>query len=169
MVISSKMASLTKVALPLLFVAGSVLASDPVENLEKRQGGTFAITGASGSTQPRLEVRQLAANADQWNLYLLALNDYKWQDQSQLLSYYQISGVHGVPNVPWDGVQGNANNGAVGYCTHVSPLFPSWHRAYVALFEQAFMNSINNVVNQFQGADRTRYQNAASTFRVPYW
>ena len=38
------------------------------------------------------------------------------------------------PNVPWDGVLGD-NTGAIGYCTHSSILFPTWHRPYVALYE----------------------------------
>lgn len=139
-------------------------------SLDKRQSGTYAITGATNSqtTQPRLEIRQLEQNADQWNLFLLAMQDFKGMDQAPIDSYYSISEIHGVPNVPWDGVQG-VQGGGVGYCNHVSALFPAWHRAYTALFEQAFVNHVNTIVNQFQGADQQRYAAAASTIRVPYW
>lgn len=138
--------------------------------IEKRQSGTYAITGATNSptTQTRLEIRQLQANADQWNLFLLAMQDFKGADQAPIDSYYMISEIHGVPNVPWDGV-GNDGGGTQGYCTHLSPLFPAWHRAYMALFEQAFINHVNIVVNSFQGADHDRYAAAASTIRFPYW
>ena len=134
------------------------------------QGGTYPIVGPNNSptVQPRLEVRQLQQNADQWNLFLLAMQDFKAMDQSPIDSYYSISEIHGVPNVPWDGVNGDPNQGQ-GYCTHFSPIFPAWHRAYVSLFEQALINHATTVANQFQGPDRDRYLAAASTLRMPYW
>ncbi|KAL9057798.1 MAG: hypothetical protein Q9162_002139 [Coniocarpon cinnabarinum] len=146
--------------------------SDLTENagIEKRQGGSFlAITGATNSqdVQPRLEIRQLQQNADAWNLFLLAMRDFKGMNQNPDDSYYSISGIHGVPNVPWNGVTGNG--GGTGYCTHVSPLFPAWHRAYMALFEQAFVDHVQTIVNQFSGDDQQRYSAAASTLRFPYW
>ena len=132
--------------------------------------GTYPITGVGNAqnVQPRLEIRQLAQNTDQFNLFLLALQDFKNADQGPIDSYYSISGIHGVPNVPWDNVQPDSSPG-YGYCTHVSPLFPAWHRAYTLLLEQAFMGHVTTIVNQFQGADLQRYQQAAQTLRFPYW
>ena len=46
---------------------------------------------------------------------------------------FHAEGIHGYPNLPWDGVTGNG--GGVGFCTHGSILFPVWHRPYLALFE----------------------------------
>jgi hypothetical protein len=75
-------------------------------DLEARQSGTFAITGIQNSTGDgsvpfRQEIRQLQANADQWNLYLLALDRLQTvPGQGDLLSHYSISGVHGQPYVP---------------------------------------------------------------------
>ena len=158
MAVFSTMNTLTKVALSLSAFAGSVIAQ-----------GTYGITGAGNDMAPRLEVRQLQNNPTQWNLFLLALNGYRWMDQNDKLSYYQIAGVHGVPNIPWDGVQGDPNNGAVGYCPHVSPIFPAWHRAYVALFEQAFLDRVNAIANSFPDAQRGQYTDAARTMKVPYW
>jgi tyrosinase len=40
--------------------------------------------------------------------------------------------------VEWDGVTGNTegrDSGTMGYCPHVSPIFSTWHRPYLALFE----------------------------------
>jgi len=105
-------------------------------NIAARQGGTFAITGVQGSgVQPRLEMRELArADPDQWNMLILAFDRMQKVPQGDLLSYYQIAGIHGRPLRPWDGVNGvpGANN---GYCTHISNLFPTWHRPYLSLFE----------------------------------
>jgi hypothetical protein len=58
-------------------------------------------------------------------------------DQSDLISFFQISGIHGLPYVPWDGgdSQPVSTNGWEGYCTHGSVLFPTWHRPYMMLYE----------------------------------
>lgn len=58
----------------------------------------------------------------------------KPQDAKDQLSWFQIEGIHGLPYVPWDEAEVPIYPGK-GYCTHGSNLFPTWHRAYVALFE----------------------------------
>lgn len=107
-----------------------------------RQGATVAITGlqngngADGSVPYRVEIRDLQQNADQWNLYLLAL--YMMQQstaQTYELSYYQIAGIHGRPFIPWDGVAASSGDQNNGYCAHSMALFTTWHRPYLALFE----------------------------------
>ena len=144
--------------------SGHGAASHP--DLAKRQSGG-AVTGAQGGTQPRLEIRQLEANADQWNLFMLAMQAFQNTDHSDPMSWYQIAGIHGMPYVEWNGVRGS--NTDTGYCPHSSPLFICWHRPYVALWEQQMLANAQTVVNQFQGADRTRYQNALGSLRHPYW
>jgi hypothetical protein len=47
-------------------------------------------------------------------------------------SYYQISGIHGEPHVPWNGATAQKSG---SYCQHGSVLFPTWHRSYLLLFE----------------------------------
>lgn len=37
------------------------------------------------------------------------------------------------PDIAWDGSTGG--DFSVGYCTHASILFPTWHRPYIALYE----------------------------------
>ena len=147
-------------------------SAELAQTLDIRQSnGTFPIIGVPGLTYPRLEIRQmLNEKPNQWNLYLLAMQEFQAQNQSAQLSYYQIAGIHGLPNVPWDGVQANpASGGAVGYCTHSSVLFPAWHRAYLALFEQEFMQVVQSVAESFPEPARTVYLGAASSMRIPYW
>jgi tyrosinase len=57
--------------------------------------------------------------------------------QTDVSSFFQIGGIHGLPYVQWDGSGGKAPVAGSwgGYCTHGSMLFPTWHRPYVALFE----------------------------------
>src|ERR1700683_4059705 len=47
-------------------------------------------------------------------------------------SYYQIAGIHGRPYTSWNDPTTVKNN---KYCEHSSVLFPTWHRAYLLLFE----------------------------------
>lgn len=46
-----------------------------------------------------------------------------------------LAGIHGVPFVPWNGVQASPGANQSGYCPHSSVLFPTWHRPYLALYE----------------------------------
>ncbi|KAH8653928.1 tyrosinase precursor [Tricladium varicosporioides] len=125
---------------------------------------------ADGSVPLRLEIRELQnKHADQWNLYLLGLDAFKKVDEKSDLSYYGIAGIHGRPYRPWGGVKGTNNPGWQGYCTHTSILFASWHRPYLALFEQTLYAIIQNVASQFPAETKARYQQAAVTFRIPYW
>ena len=54
----------------------------------------FAINGAAtGGSQPRLEIRELAQDSVMWNIYLHAIDRFQRLDQSDPLSYYQIAGM----------------------------------------------------------------------------
>ena len=108
--------------------------SHAVEHVVLEPRASFQITGAPGPVHPRLEIRQLQNNPDQFNIYLLALQAMQLTSQSNKLSWYQVMGIHGVPFKPWDNVA-NSSDGSGGYCTHASNLFPTWHRPYVALYE----------------------------------
>jgi len=57
--------------------------------------------------------------------------------QSNSLSHFSISGIHGLPYVQWEGAGGTrpVQGSWGGYCTHGSVLFPTWHRPYIALYE----------------------------------
>lgn len=148
----------------------------------RQSGGYTAITGVcstrTGSdgtcdsngrvSAPRLEIRQLAQNADQWNLYLLAMERFQAKDKNDRLSYYQVVGVHGRPFVTWNNFPTPLVNQA-GFCPHSMTLFGSWHRPYLAIFEQALYQSMQEVINTFPQSQRGRWQEAASTFRMPYW
>lgn len=72
------------------------LPQSNLDELERRQndGPYTAITGIkSNRTHPRLEIRELQKNADQWNLYILGLDSFMKSDESQQMSYYQIAGM----------------------------------------------------------------------------
>jgi tyrosinase len=64
---------------------------------QTRQTGVFSVLGVAGlgdtSVYPRLEVRELERNADQWNIYLLGLKRFQETGKDDRLSYYQIAGT----------------------------------------------------------------------------
>ncbi|KAH9819777.1 Di-copper centre-containing protein [Teratosphaeria destructans] len=150
--------------------------SHPIDDSSavERRDDTTGLTAVTGITQygvqPRLEIRELQQNVDQWNLYLLGLARWQATNQSDKLSYYQVAGIHGRPYIPWDGVGQGSGPGSPGYCRHVSNIFLPWHRPYLALVEQTLFENIIDVVNEFPaGAERQRYASAALSFRLPYW
>ncbi|CAK7275259.1 hypothetical protein SEPCBS119000_006603 [Sporothrix epigloea] len=118
---------------------------------------------------PRQEIRRMENDTDLWTLYILGLNMMQYTDQSNLLSYYQIAGIHGVPWIEWNGVAPVAGSENTGYCTHVSELFLTWHRPYLALYEQVLFSLVEYIASLYvDGAERQRYQTAAMRFRIPY-
>ncbi|KAK2002831.1 Di-copper centre-containing protein [Colletotrichum falcatum] len=169
------MAPRTALFLSILVVATMVLASPysptydygfDARNLIKRQAEQPIIVAklpsVNGTVPVRQEIRQMKQNPFKWNLFLLASSMLQYTDQDEELSWYQIAGIHGVPFVPWNGVPGVAGGEDRGYCTHMSILFPSWHRPYLALYEL--------IASWFpDSTERVFYQAAADDFRIPYW
>jgi hypothetical protein len=57
------------------------------------------------------------------------------------LSWFGIASIHGQPYVTWNKAPhfvfdtDTKKTQPRGYCRHGSTLFPTWHRAYLALFE----------------------------------
>jgi hypothetical protein len=101
----------------------------------------FQVTGATGGVnlttgaRPfRHEINSFATSGAPYDLFILALRQLQSTNQSSPLSFFQIAGIHGYPQLPWDGVQGNPFQPA-GYCMHFCPAFSTWHRPYMALYE----------------------------------
>jgi tyrosinase len=150
--------------------------------LTKRQSQGFtAITGVCSSgtasngqcnggrtASPRLEIRTLARNADQWNLYLLGMERFMGKSKNDRLSYYQVSGVHGRPFQSWNNFPTPLLN-QQGFCPHGQSLFGSWHRPYLAIYEQAWYQAVLEVIATFPSNQQQRWRNAAATLRMPYW
>ncbi|KAI5862147.1 Di-copper centre-containing protein [Durotheca rogersii] len=122
-----------------------------------------------GVVHLRPDIRDLQKDEDKWNLYILALNWMQFTNQSSPFSWYQIAGIHGAPALTWAGVDPTPGNEDNGYCTHVSVLFPTWHRPYLALYEQVLYNIVQNIATLYPPSLRDRFQAAAATFRIPYW
>jgi len=50
-------------------------------------------SGPNGSKPLRLEVRELEKDPMTWTLYLLGMDMMQYTDQSELLSWYQVTGL----------------------------------------------------------------------------
>ena len=142
--------------------------------LQKRAGEVIT-TGAVGlgddAVHSRLEINDLSANRPaMWSLYIRTMAKWKEAAKSDDTGYFGVSSIHGVPRTSWNGVeQCDSCDGADGYCTHDSVLFPAWHRAYLALYEQELIKVALEVANSFDGAFGDELQAAAQKLRIPYW
>ncbi|KAK6865875.1 tyrosinase [Apiospora arundinis] len=142
--------------------------------LQKRQSTQPAITtGApriNGTIPYRKEIRKLGENHEQWTLYILALDWMQFTSQDDPYSWYRMTGIHAAPFVDYGGVQALPDGEKNGYCPHISNLFPTWHRPYLAYFEQVMYNVVQYIASLYPaGPQRARFQEAAQTFRMPYW
>uniref|UniRef100_A0A8H7Y6A8 tyrosinase n=1 Tax=Psilocybe cubensis TaxID=181762 RepID=A0A8H7Y6A8_PSICU len=115
-------------------------------------------------THPRLEISTFVQNLRQFSLYVQALQIFYDRYQGDATSYWQISGIHGLPYVDWNGTP----SGGRGYCVHQSLLFPTWHRPYVVLFEQE-IQKIARELAQAYTHNRPLWEEAAAALRQPYW
>lgn len=137
----------------------------------------FVISGATGGTAQgaaapnRLEINDFVKTTEPFSLYIQALNVMFKTPQSNSTSHFSIGGIHGLPFVQWEGsgsarpVQGTQWG---GYCTHGSVLFPTWHRPYVALYEQVMQQHALEIANTYQ-VNKDRWVTAAQNLRAPYW
>ncbi|POS84884.1 hypothetical protein EPUL_005609 [Erysiphe pulchra] len=148
--------------------------------------GTFGGEGPNGSIPLRREVRDLEKDEDSWTLFILGMDQMQHVNQNERSSWYSLAGIHGRPFKSYDGVEGLGGSQNSGYCTHISVLFPTWHRPYLALYEvcitikfgtkkmtlfkQILSDMIKDIAQRYPaGAIRDRYVVAATNFRIPYW
>ena len=88
---------------------------------------------------------------------------------SQLLSHYRISTIHGTSYL-WDDDDGGDYPSDYGYCRHADPLFPTWHRPYLCMYEQAILDQATKIVQTFPaGTVKNQHLAALQSWRMPYW
>jgi tyrosinase len=56
---------------------------------------TIITTGVTGSLVARQEIRTMLLDKELFTLYILAMDRFQKVDQKELLSYFQIAGIHG--------------------------------------------------------------------------
>lgn len=143
--------------------------TDPTLTIMSR----LVISGAGGGAPNRLEINDFIKHDKYFSLYVQALQlMYTERQQSDAQSFFQVGGIHGLPYTPWEGATVeppvNAENQWAGYCFHSSVLFPTWHRPYMALFEQILWTRAQEVAATYT-VDQANWKAAATTIRQPYW
>ncbi|KAI0101334.1 tyrosinase central domain-containing protein [Nemania sp. FL0031] len=114
------------------------------------------------------------------SLFIRAMKVFQLLPPEDQLSYYRIAGIHGYPsNVPWNMGKGptplkedentSQENGQDGsYCQHNNYLFPTWHRAYMLLFERRVSDlMMEEAVTRAKETEE--WVLAAKRWRLPYW
>ncbi|KAJ3538356.1 hypothetical protein NM688_g6533 [Phlebia brevispora] len=170
--------------LSFLIVFGEYSSEIPLWQDALKLTRTYPIVGLKGGIGPdgsrplRYEINKFANPAhnpyakDQLNLFLLALERIHAMSPTERLSWFQICGIHGEPYADWDNSRGGVESAAAqwrGYCTHSSILFPTWHRLYCALVEQAVHECMLQVLGEFPPAEQARLKPAVDHWRYPYW
>ncbi|KAK2467605.1 hypothetical protein APHAL10511_000460 [Amanita phalloides] len=131
----------------------------------------IVVSGATGGVAERLEINDFIANDKFFTLYIRALQSLQGTNETKDKSFFGISGIHGQPYVEWNGAAGSFAQGNWpfgGYCTHGSPLFPTWHRPYVLLLEQLIQQHALQAAKQFH-VNKQDWQTSATQLRLPYW
>ncbi|EER39225.1 tyrosinase [Histoplasma capsulatum var. duboisii H88] len=135
--------------------------------------GVQSGKGPHGEIPLRVEIHDLQKDIHKWSLYVLALRIFYDRPADHPKSYFQISGIHGMPYLPWNGEEVPRNGPKpTGYCTHSTVLFPSWHRPYVVLYEQLIQEIIaTEILPKIPQNDKDydKYKTATETFRIPFW
>ncbi|KAJ9151377.1 Di-copper centre-containing protein [Pleurostoma richardsiae] len=152
----------------LIAVASHTLAqsADPVPVV----GSTSGFNTNNGARPVRPNINDLyVKGGPAWDLYIQGLAAMQAVNESDELSYYQTTGIHGLPFIPWNGVDQVPGGRDGGYCPHNEITFGTWHRPFVALFEQILARHVQDVANRYGGAQAATYKAAAKTFRVAYW
>ncbi|KAL3426473.1 hypothetical protein PVAG01_03264 [Phlyctema vagabunda] len=149
---------------------------------------TYPITGIPivGSDIPtRQEITSWVNNEEnkyQVSLFMQAMTEFKKRDIKELLSFFQVAGIHCYPLVGWDGEQPvtnknkNPTDNEPGYCNHNMITFPTWHRPYMLLYEQVLHNIMGGLISDWEKAgdladeaELEQWTSAAAQFRLPYW
>jgi tyrosinase len=161
---------------PAEFETLSPISQDDFSNLVTRGDGNeprafTPVTGVQGSgVIQRLPIGQLRAREpDTFNMLVLALERLMNFPEDRELSWFKLAGIHGLPFEPWQYPDSATANPGLGYCTHSSGIFLTWHRPYLLLIEQMLNSEAIAIANQFPSGQRQKWLNAARRVRYPYW
>lgn len=157
----------------------SFLALSVVPTLTQAQNTPYPVTGLTGGIKStgerpyRLNINTVYNNGNggpAWDLFIQGLMRLQYNvSESNWQSYFQIAGIHGRPYISWNNVGPVRGGSGGGYCPHGTVQFPTWHRPYLALYEQLIGAQVQMVASQYTGSNRAAYQAAAQSWRLPYW
>lgn len=131
---------------------------DPVPIVPISIDATDKIPHRRNVTKWFEEAKTSQETALQLSLFIQAMNKFQLLPPEDQLSYFRIAGIHSYPpNVSWNmckepipyddpDMEKRMKNGEGGdYCAHNNFVFPTWHRAYMMLFEVGSISYPSNV------------------------
>ncbi|KAK5652239.1 hypothetical protein OQA88_10736 [Cercophora sp. LCS_1] len=124
------------------------------------------VNEQTGERPARLNINDLHREAGPaWDLFIQALQAVYDTPEDDLLSWFQIAGIHGLPFKPWNNV-GQVEGGVdkAGYCPHGETTFITWHRPYQTIHTHA-----QSIAATYTGSAAATYKSAAETLRFPFW
>ncbi|RVD89497.1 uncharacterized protein DFL_000501 [Arthrobotrys flagrans] len=145
--------------------------------LEENEDDQYVVLGAGDTNlsprfcAPRRNIVNLQKELpDTFNLLVLALDKMMKTPDTDALSYFQMSGVHGAPFISWP-KPGEKGNSGLGYCSHNSVIFATWHRPYIMAYEQALYRHARDIVRRLftKPEVQKKYIAALQQLRWPYW
>ncbi|KAH0538556.1 hypothetical protein FGG08_004844 [Glutinoglossum americanum] len=152
--------------------SGDSNLTGPTDSTDPTDLDFTPVVGVSGGEiVSRLPIGRLRdEQPDVFNMYILAVESFMKKNDSDWMSWFRISGIHGSPFLPFQYPEQSVVNPGFGYCTHHSVLFLAWHRPYLALMEQALSAEACNIALRYTNpADQQRWHGAAKKIRQPYW
>ncbi|KAF8453105.1 hypothetical protein BGX38DRAFT_1329258 [Terfezia claveryi] len=145
----------------------------------------YLIKGINtGGICPRKEIDDFWSDVRQRALFMAAFQIMSKRPKDDVLSYYQLAGIHSVPyDITWPPDGGPPASVKIDkpgyYCYHFGPLFLTWHRVYVLCIEQALHDIIMQLTdpddpeyllsNVTDSGELNKWKTAAETWRLPYW
>jgi hypothetical protein len=102
------------------------------------------------SPHPRCSIVDVLLHDYQGPLLLWSLHEMQQRQHTDPASYFQVAQLHEA------------------YCTHWSPFFLLWHRAYVRKFEIELQKTAAGVARERFSNDE-RFAEAAGSLCLPYW
>ncbi|RPB25948.1 Di-copper centre-containing protein [Terfezia boudieri ATCC MYA-4762] len=145
----------------------------------------YLIQGVkTGGICPRKEIDDFKNDPRQLILFTRAFQIMSERPKDDVLSYYQLAGIHGAPEdktwPPVGGPPARIDPRHPGYyCYHWGPLFFTWHRIYVLCIEQALHDIIMRLIDPHDPlyllidikdpGELKNWKTAAETWRLPYW
>ncbi|KAF8841411.1 Di-copper centre-containing protein [Paxillus ammoniavirescens] len=160
----------------------------------------YPVVGRTDGIFERLPVEELKATQPyQWTLFVLGYAWIQGKPipfpgvvqppLTPAASLMEVGGIHGKPYREYSGdgrppaeassdfdyLDKKDTNPVLsrfgGYCNHASVTFPTWHRPYVMLIEQAIGDYATNVAEQIErtASEAGLWVPAAKQLRFPYW
>ncbi|KAI1170771.1 Di-copper centre-containing protein [Nemania sp. FL0916] len=132
-------------------------------------GMTTGFDQATGRPPPRMNINTLdQEGGPMWNLLIRGLDALQNKPEDDIRSHFILA--DGMPYAPYNDVGPDPKGSMRGYCPHQSPQLISWHRAYLALYEQNFGEAIQRIAVEYTNTtNASAYQDAAQKLRLPYW